>query len=57
VSWLKQVRLLDDQKRQEQALRTKGYEDGYHGRAATLRNAVYQQAWRRGRQAREQDER
>jgi len=57
VSWLKQVRLLDDQKRQEQALRTKGYNDGYSGRSATLFNAVYQAAWRRGRQAREQDER
>jgi len=57
MSWLKQVRVRDDQKRQDQALRVKGYDDGYHGRPATEFNAVYQAAWRRGREAREQDER
>jgi hypothetical protein len=54
VTWLKQVRLRDDQKRQEQALRIKGYDDGYHGREASLRDAIYQASWRRGREAREQ---
>ena len=38
-------------KKAEQALRTRGYDDGYAGRVAVSVNAHYQSAWRRGREA------
>ena len=56
MSWLSQARARDDEKRREQDQRQQGWNDGYAGRPATSPEAVYQVAWRRGRQARENDE-
>jgi hypothetical protein len=35
--------------------RITGYGDGYAGKPATSKNAHYQQGWRRGREARDQE--
>jgi len=53
MTWRTAARARDDHKRQDRALRVQGYDDGYAGRPATSTAAVYQAAWRRGRQARE----
>jgi hypothetical protein len=45
--------LRDERARIAQAQRTTGYNDGFHGRPAASRESVYQQAWRRGREARQ----
>lgn len=39
----------------ERWFRVSGYSDGYAGRAATTPNAHYQEGWRRGREARNQE--
>lgn len=36
----------------ERHYRQQGYADGYNGRSCRTLNATYQQAWRRGREAR-----
>lgn len=47
------IRLRDEAAKRGQKLRTDGYRDGLNGRPAARRDAVYQQAWRRGREARQ----
>jgi hypothetical protein len=47
------IRLRDDARRRDQEARTSGYRDGLNGRPAARRETVYQQAWRRGREARQ----
>lgn len=47
------IRLRDERAKREQKARTDGYRDGLNGRTATRPDAVYQQAWRRGREARQ----
>ena len=53
MTWRTAARRADDLKRRDRWLRVQGYDDGYAGRPASSTVAVYQAAWRRGRQARE----
>jgi hypothetical protein len=53
VTFSRTIRLRDDLARRDQQARTDGYRDGLNGRPAARRDAVYQQAWRRGREARQ----
>lgn len=46
------LKLRTDRARREQAQRTAGYRDGLNGRPAASREAVYQQSYRRGLEAR-----
>ena len=45
----------DDRSRALQRLREWGYQDGYAGKEAVTKAAAYQEAWRRGMEARRQD--
>jgi hypothetical protein len=51
VTFNRTIRLRDDAHRRDQQARTDGYRDGLNGRPAARPDAVYQQAWRRGREA------